>query len=183
MRLEQLASRTLLAISIATSPVPSALLPPAYAAAPSAEAQAQLRKGFQAAQAGLYSSADSLLSKSISEWEQTNQPPDERAALYKTRGMVRADQSRQADALSDLSKALSLSLQPGSRPDPAEIQRTYQLRARVNRELGDVSAQAADLTEAIKVSPPFDLISRMGRAGSAAHKPALPRAVEPQPRV
>ena len=78
--LQAIAARSLLAISIATSPLTPALLPPAYAAPPSAEAQAQLRKGFQAAQAGLSTSADSLLSKSISEWEKTKQPPDEIAA-------------------------------------------------------------------------------------------------------
>ena len=158
LRLEAIAARSLLAISIATSPLPAALLPPAFAEPPSAEAQVQLRKGFQAAQAGLSTSADSLLSKSIAEWEKTKQPPDEIAALYKTRGIVRQELDRPKEARDDLTRALELSLQPGSTPDPAEIQRTYQLRARLNQKLGDSRRQADDLSKAIARLDDLDAI-------------------------
>ena len=105
MRLTTLAAEGLLAFSLATSPLQSAFFPPAFATPPTAEQQAQLRKGFQAAQAGLPASADSLLSKSIVEWERSSQPADEISALYKTRGMVRADLSRLSEASDDLSRA------------------------------------------------------------------------------
>ena len=60
---------------------------------PSAEAQATLKKAFTAAQAGL-SSADGLLSASISNWESTGQPADETASLYKTRGGLRFEEGK-----------------------------------------------------------------------------------------
>lgn len=53
---------------------------------------------------------------------------------------------------------LELALQPGSSPDPAEIQRTYQIRARVNQQLGNVRAQADDLSEAIRRLDDLDAI-------------------------
>ena len=150
VQLGHAAARSLFALSLATSPLQPALLPAYAVESPSAEAQALLRKGFQSAQAGLPSSADVQLSKAILEWERTKQAPDEVAALYKTRGIVRNDLGRPSDALADLTRALSLSLQPGSNPDPAEIPRTYQLRARINQLLGNIRAQEVDLTKAIE---------------------------------
>ena len=60
----------LLAAATLSSPLNLAL--PACAAAPSAESQAALRKAFSAAASG-FSSADALLSASITEWERTQQ--------------------------------------------------------------------------------------------------------------
>ena len=59
------------------------------AATPSAEAQADLKKGFTASAQGFLGTADQLLTKSIDEWRRTEQPPDELAALYKTRATIR----------------------------------------------------------------------------------------------
>ena len=81
----------------------------ALAAPPSAEAQATLKKAFTAAQAGL-SSADGLLSSSISTWTETGQPAEETAALFKTRGGLRYGEGRLPEARDDLSNALSLML-------------------------------------------------------------------------
>ena len=78
------------------SPPTPHLAPCASAAPPTEEAQVNLKKGFNAAQLGL-TSADALLSASIDEWERTNQPADETAAIYKTRGMVR-EQNNQLPA-------------------------------------------------------------------------------------
>ena len=108
----------LAAVSITIAPPPHALpfaahphrlVAPAAAAAssaPSAESQAALRKAFSAAQAGLFESADSLLSSSIAEWERTGQPPEELAALYKTRGGVRQQQGKLRPVKSRHTKAL-----------------------------------------------------------------------------
>ncbi|KAL3892592.1 MAG: hypothetical protein SGPRY_014982 [Prymnesium sp.] len=145
----QLAVRALLAFALSSSPLPAQLSNAAFASPPTSEMQTQLRKGFQAAQAGLLTSADSELGKSISQWEITKQPPDEVAALYKTRGIVRAELDQPERALSDLLKAISLYGEVGSKPDPAEIQRTYQLRARINQALGRVQDQVEDLSAAI----------------------------------
>ena len=152
----------LAAVAITIAPPPHALpfaahphrlVAPAVAAdssAPSAESQAALRKAFSAAQAGLFDSADSLLSSSIAEWERTGQPPEEVAALYKTRGGVRQQQGKLRPALADLSTALGLmqpaaaggerEVPPGGTP-PAEMLRTYQLRARVHAALGATREQ------------------------------------------
>ena len=127
------------AVGLSCISVPTDLV---LAAPPSAESQASLKKAFSAAQSGSYSSADTQLGKLIVEWENTKQPDDETAALYKTRGMCRQSLGRLEDARADLSKALQLSATPGSKPDPAEVQRTYQLRARVNRALGNAREQA-----------------------------------------
>ena len=124
-------------------------------AEPSAESQAVLRKAFSAAQAGLLESADSLLSTSIAEWERTSQPPEEVAALYKTRGGVRQQQGKLSLALADLSKALGLMKPAAAGADgetgaggtpAAEMLRTYQLRARVHASLGATREQEADLS-------------------------------------
>lgn len=138
------------AIGLSSLPVPPDLAPAAMAAMPpSAESQSSLKKAFQAAQSGSYASADTQLSRLITEWEKTQQPDDETAALYKTRGMCRQSLGRLEEARADLSQALRLSTTTGSKPDPAEVQRTYQLRARVNRALGNSREQAADLSAAI----------------------------------
>lgn len=158
MQLDQFAARSLLAISIATFSLPSTFIPDALASAPTQEMQIQLRKGFQAAEAGLLTSANAQLTKSITQWEQTQQPLDEIAALYKTRGVVRAELDKPREALSDFSQALVLMLKPGSQPDPAEIQRTFQLRARANLALGDIKAEEEDLSAAIARLDTLDAI-------------------------
>ena len=117
-----------------------------------------MQKAFQSAQAGSYASADSQLSKLILEWEKTGQPDDETAALYKTRGVCRQSLGQLPAAREDLSQALRLSMTPGSKPDPAEVQRTYQLRARVNQKLGNAREQADDLTAAIARLDQLDAI-------------------------
>lgn len=129
----------------------------ALAAPPSAEAQATLKKAFTAAQAGL-SSADGLLSSSISTWTETGQPAEETAALFKTRGGLRYGEGRLPEARDDLSNALSLMLAPGSKPDAAEVQRTYQLRARVNGALGNWREQVDDCSAAIARLDDLDVI-------------------------
>ena len=155
----------LAAASITFSPMPPlSQIAPAFAAAapPSADAQAGLRRAFTAAQAGL-SSTDALFGESIAEWERTQQPAEEIAQLYKARGGVRLEQS--ADnapqlraALSDLTKALELMQTPGSKTEPAELQRTFQLRARVNGALGNPREQIGDLSSAISLLDALDAI-------------------------
>ena len=133
--------------------------PPALAASPpSVEAQATLRRGMQAASDGLLTSADSLLSTSIDEWKRSAQPPDETSALLKMRANVRQNQGRLADARADLDDAVLLILSPSSKPDPAEIQRTYVLRARVNARLQRWRATEADLSAAIERLDELDAI-------------------------
>lgn len=133
--------------------------PPALAAAPpSAEAQATLRKGMEAAAAGLLPSADLKLSSSIDEWKRSAQPPDEVSALLKTRAGVRRQQARLTEALADLDEAVPLLVSPEARPDPAEVQRTYALRARVNAELGRWKPAEADLSAAIERLETLDAI-------------------------
>ena len=117
---------------------------------PSAESQATLRRAFSAAQSGLSRQADKLLSESISEWQRTRQPPDETAALFKTRGIVRYDAGDPSAALADFSEAIRLDMAPGSNADPAEVQRTYQLRARAYHDLSRWSDEEADLSAAIQ---------------------------------
>ena len=143
------------ALSLSCSPLQ---LLPALAAPPSVESQDSLKKAFQAAQTGSYASANSQLGKLIREWETTKQPDDETAALYKTRGVCRQSLGQLAEAREDLSQALRLSAKRGSTPDPAEVQRTYQLRARVNQKLGNSREQAEDLTEAIARLDDLDAI-------------------------
>ena len=144
------------ALSLSCSPLQ--LAPAAAAAPPSAESQSALQKAFQSAQAGSYASADTQLGKLILEWEKTGQPDDETAALYKTRGVCRQSLGQLPAAREDLSQALRLSMTPGSKPDPAEVQRTYQLRARVNQKLGNSREQAEDLTAAITRLDQLDAI-------------------------
>jgi len=125
---------------------------------PSAEAQVALRRAFTSQRAGLLPAADSGFSESIKLWEDTGQPPDELAALYKQRGIVRQEQGRLEEALDDLSKAFSLVTEPGSKADPAEIQRTFVLRARVNAALGKWRAAEQDLSAAISRLGDLDAI-------------------------
>jgi hypothetical protein len=107
----------------------------AAAEPPSAEAQATLRRGYQAVSTGLLPTADSLLTQSINEWQRTGQPPDELSALFKSRSGVRKQQGKLDAALADLDEAVRLLTQGGdARADPAEVQRTFVLRARVNAE-------------------------------------------------
>jgi len=127
------------------------------AAPPSVEAQATLKKAFTAAQSGL-SSADGLLSSSISTWESTGQPAEETAELYKARGGLRSQEGKLPEARDDLSKALSLMQAPGSKPELAEVQRTFQLRARVNGLLGNRLEQVEDLSAAIARLDDLDVI-------------------------
>jgi tetratricopeptide (TPR) repeat protein len=116
---------------------------------PSPESQATLRRAFSAAQSGMPKQADKLLTDSIGEWQRTRQPADETAALFKTRGVVRFGLGDTAGALSDFSEALRLDTVPGSNPDPAELQRTFQLRANAYRALSRWREEEADLTAAI----------------------------------
>ena len=127
----------------------AAAQPPQAAQPPTAEAQASLRKAFTAAQAGFYDKADVLLTDSIGVWQRTRQPPDETAALFKTRGITRQQQGRLDLALADFDEALRLSRLPDASPDVEEVQRTFVLRARVNELLRRWPAAEADLTEAI----------------------------------
>jgi len=172
------------AFTIATTAPPDAL-----AAAPSAEAQATLRKGYAAAAEGLLPSADSLLTKSITEWKQSGQPSDEISALFKARGKVRKQQGRLQEALADLDEAVKLL---SSQTGPAEAQRTYVLRARVNGGLSRFLEAEADYStaiarldelEAIESTNPFlfseraAVRSRLGRFEGAADD-ALAAVVE-----
>ena len=125
---------------------------------PSAEAQATLRRGFKASAEGSAATAEALLTESIGVWERTAQPPDELAAIYKQRGIVRQQQNKLADAASDLTAALRLVQEPGAKPDPAEIQRTFVLRARVNEALNYWAAAEADLSAAIERLDDLDAI-------------------------
>ena len=144
---------------------------PVFAAPPSAEAQATLRKGYQAATEGLLPSADKLLTASIDEWKKSSQPPDEIAALYKVRGTVRQEQGRAADALVDLDEALKLLSSPSATPNAAELQRAYLQRARLNSALqkwekaeSDFSIAIARLDDldAIEATNPFLYTERSG---------------------
>jgi tetratricopeptide (TPR) repeat protein len=94
----------------------------------------------------------------LSTWKKTKQPPDEISAIYKARATVREQQGRLADALADTDEAVTLILAPGATPDPAEIQRTYVLRARVNTALQRWAAAEADLTAAISRLDQLDAI-------------------------
>ena len=134
----------------------------AAVAPPSVESLAGLRRAFTATQEGLFPYADTLLSTSIKEWETSRQPANEVGALYKTRGGVREQQGRLPDALSDLSKALSLmktTSGDGAVPAVLELQRTYQMRARVHAALGNVRDQIADLSAAIQLLDEVDTIA------------------------
>jgi tetratricopeptide (TPR) repeat protein len=133
--------------------------PPSFAIEqPSAEAQATLRRGFKASSEGSAALADTLLTQSIVEWKATKQAPDEIAAIYKQRGTVRQQQNRLAEAAADLTEALKLDEAPAATPDPAEVQRTYVLRARVNAALKLWAAAEADLTAAIDRLDSLDAI-------------------------
>lgn len=125
---------------------------------PSSEAQATLRKAFTSQRAGFLPAAESGFSTSIEVWEKTGQPADELAALYKQRAVVRQEQGRLAEALDDLSRALRFVTAPGSKPDPAEIQRTFVLRARVNAALGKWREAEQDLSAAISRLDDLDAI-------------------------
>ena len=104
------------------------------------------------------STADSLLTSSIDEWKRTKQPPDETAALLKKRATVRQQQGKLEAALADLSESLKLAQAPGAKPDPAEIQRTFVARARVNEALQDWKPAALDLSAAIDRLDDLDAI-------------------------
>jgi len=165
----------------------------AAAEPPSAEAQATLRRGYQAVSTGLLPTADSLLTQSINEWQRTGQPPDELSALFKSRSGVRKQQGKLDAALADLDEAVRLLTQGGdARADPAEVQRTFVLRARVNAQTrrwkeaeADFSGAIARLDEldAIESTNPFlyseraAVRSRLGQYGGAADD-ALAASVE-----
>ena len=153
VRLASRVAACALAACLVTSP-PHPLL----AAEPTAEAQATLRKGYRALSEGTYTTADKLLTESINEWQKTRQPPDETAALYKSRATVRQRQDRLDEALADLTESVKLLQADGSKPDPAEVQRTYVLRARVNEQLQKWKAAEADLTDAINRLDDLDAI-------------------------
>lgn len=154
------AQRGLAAAALATCLTlgPVAVPTLALADAPTAEAQATLRRGFAAAQEGLLTKADSLLSESLAEWQRTRQPPDEVAALYKSRGMIRQQQGRLAEARDDFTTSIARVLEPAAKPDPAEVQRTYQLRARVNERLRNYREEELDLSAAIARLDDLDAI-------------------------
>ena len=84
---------------------------------PTAEAQMTLRKGFKAAFEGNQALADTLLTQSIAEWTGTKQKPDEVAAIYKQRGIVRQAAGKMKEAAEDLTQALKLVEAPGATPD------------------------------------------------------------------
>ena len=130
----------------------------AFAATPSAEAQSVLRKAFTMAAQGFDEPADALLTQSIEVWKRTQQPPDELAALYKTRGTVRQRQKLFDAALADYTESLRLVQQAGANPDPAELQRTFVLRARVQEALERWKFAEADLTAAIDRLDELDAI-------------------------
>jgi tetratricopeptide (TPR) repeat protein len=130
----------------------------AFAATPSAEAQSVLRKAFTMAAQGFDEPADALLTQSIEVWKRTQQPPDELAALYKTRGTVRQRQKLFDAALADYTESLRLVQQAGAHPDPAELQRTFVLRARVQEALERWKFAEADLTAAIDRLDELDAI-------------------------
>ena len=159
---------------------------------PSTEALTTLRKGYQAAADGLLPSADSLLTTTIETWKKTDQPPEETAALFSSRGSVRQQQGRLADAVSDLDDAVSLLLSPGAKAGPPDVQRAFLQRARLNAALERWTAAEADFTQAITRLDELDAIestnpflynerasvrSRLGRYGGAADD-ALTAAVE-----
>lgn len=138
---------------------------------PTAEAQMTLRKGFKAASEGNQALADTLLTQSIAEWTGTKQKPDEVAAIYKQRGIVRQAAGKLTEAAEDLTQALKLVEAPGATPDLAEVQRTFVLRARVNEALqrwtsaeGDLSAAIARLDDldAIESTNPYLYSERAG---------------------
>ena len=147
-----------------------------------------LRKGYQSAAEGLLPAADTQITSAIGEWKKSAQPPEEISALYKLRSSVRQQQGRLPEALSDLDEAVTL-IASG---EPAEIQRTVLLRARVNAALGrwqqaesDFSSaiQRLDQLSAIESTNPFvyaergAVRSRLGRFDGAADD-ALTAAVE-----
>lgn len=141
---------------------------PALAEPPTAEALATLRKGYQAASEGLLPSAETLLSKSIAEWTRSAQPEEELSALYKTRATVRQQQGRDSAALTDLDDAVRL-LTSSDKGSPAEVQRLYLQRARLNVALRRWEAAEADYEsavarldslEAIEATNPFIYVER-----------------------
>ena len=91
-----------------------------------------MKKGYTAFAQGFLGTADKLLTTSIDEWRRTGQPPDELAALYKTRATVRQQQAQTGLALADFDESIKQLRLPKSKPDPAEVQRTYALRAKTN---------------------------------------------------
>lgn len=144
--------------SLHIQPVSATVIQPASASVPTAEAQASLRKAFTQAAEGLDASADKLFTASIDEWQKTGQPPDETAGLYKTRAIIRQRQGKLEESLADFGESLRLIKLPNSKPDPAEVQRTYALRARVNQALQRWKAAESDLTEAIAGLDQLDAI-------------------------
>ncbi|KOO21298.1 hypothetical protein Ctob_000153 [Chrysochromulina tobinii] len=110
------------------------VLATAFAATPSAEAQSVLRKAFTMAAQGFDEPADALLTQSI-----------ERQKLFDA-------------ALADYTESLRLVQQAGANPDPAELQRTFVLRARVQEALERWKFAEADLTAAIDRLDELDAI-------------------------
>ena len=125
---------------------------------PSVEAQANLRRAFTAQREGLLAPAEVAFSDAIKEWSRSGAPADELAAIYKQRGIVRQQQGKLQDAREDLSSSLELATARGAAPDPAEIQRTFVLRARVEEGLSEWRAAERDLTAAIERLDDLDAI-------------------------
>ena len=122
---------------------------PVLAEPPTAEAQAVLRKGYQAASEGLLPTADEKLTQAIGEWKRSAQPPAELSSLYKVRSSVRQQLGKLPDALADLDEAVALITPAAANGDPAEVQRTILLRARVNAALARWQQAETDFTSAI----------------------------------
>ena len=139
-------------IWLATSPMDSC-----WAIEPSIEAQATLRKAFTSQREGLLAPAEAAFSEAIKEWTRTG-PSDELSAIYKQRGICRQQQGRLLEAKADLTSALELATARGAAPDPAEIQRTFVLRARVNEALSEWASAERDLTAAIERLDDLDAI-------------------------
>ena len=131
---------------------------PALAAPPTIDATTTLRKGYQAAADGLFPLADTLLTKSIAEWQKTAQPADEVSALFKVRSGVRQQQGRNEEALNDLNEALNLLSSPSAKPGAGEEQRTYLQRARVLAQLQRWKEAEADYSNAIARLDQLDAI-------------------------
>ena len=140
---------TTLVISLA-APLPKQVTAPIAAAQqPSLEQVQNLRAAFNAAQEGLPKKAEDLLSKAVVQW--VNQPPDELAAVFKTRGAVRMQLGTPQLAIDDFTEAIRLLRLPeAQKADPAEVLRTYQLRARAHGELREWKEQELDLSSAIE---------------------------------
>ena len=84
-------------------------------------------------------------------------------------------------AFEDLTDALKLMRSPGSKTDIAEIQRTYQLRARADASLGLLPEQIKDLSAAISLLDQLDAIEATNPYLYAAPSRASP--LDPAPEL